>query len=787
MKTIESNNRVVNSPNFTTQGFSIQQKNLGKIINIVENDIYSDKILAVIREYSCNAYDANVEAGKRNTPIVVTLPSKIESEFKVRDYGNGLTETEIHEIYTSYGESTKGNSDDFIGQLGIGSKSGFAYGDNFVVTSWKNGIKTVYNAVKGSEVREMVRLYSEESKEASGIEVSIPVKTGDDVRFKNKSLVFFSNWDIKPKIIGVSETEINSNTEVVLDGEGWAILNSLNSDSVAVMGNITYPIKWSLVKEALNKTEYGQEFNNILLFINNNRVMFKFKIGELQIAPSREALQYTERTNESIIKKLKEFQVGIENYILEKINSSETMWEYKCNLHDIFSTKNYSDKNASIFHSISNMEIIFGLVRSKLNFNGKDVDGSRYQDINRWDTNNGLITDRNVDVNVVCNSYNVSSGDKLFDAAMSNKYEYHSVRRDLQASKFNHIMIMDEDRKSHIKNCYRWYITENKVNRLYVLTFGNDVVKTAFFNHYDFSGATIVKFSDVFAKYKTLIPKRSSTRDQSSLNDTTVIGSKGFYMTHYPGRRYNISNGFNELFSDHDSKIDLKNETGYYLNLNVTDSTITVNGTLMSSNMFGQFISKLISLKVIDDVTMKKVCRFNNSIVTGKKFATNKTNWVNFVTHIEESMQTWQSLNMDIFKAVVFKDVVSECVSEVFKDVVSECVSVNYKCNNFYINRDFLGSIVKKLSNTHFLTEFCNTITDRTVVYGDSVNKMTKEYVAVKNEILNMFNVMASKYPMIKTLVYDRRYSNPTWVPVDEYVEEIANYIKFIDNSKKSV
>jgi len=191
MKTTSLNNTIVNSPNLTATSFGIKDKNLAKIINIVENDIYSDKILAVLREYSCNAYDANVFVGKRNTPIQVFMPSRLEPNFKVRDNGQGLSETDIKEVYTSYGESTKSDSNEFIGALGIGSKSGFAYGDNFVVTSYHNNTKTVYNAVKSATKREIVKLYSEYSSEPSGIEVSIPVKQGDDHLFATKSLNFF--------------------------------------------------------------------------------------------------------------------------------------------------------------------------------------------------------------------------------------------------------------------------------------------------------------------------------------------------------------------------------------------------------------------------------------------------------------------------------------------------------------------------------------------------------------------------------------------------------------------
>ena len=54
--------------------FGIQDNDLSHIMGILRSQIYSDKLLAVIREYSTNAVDANVEAGNP-APINVHLPT----------------------------------------------------------------------------------------------------------------------------------------------------------------------------------------------------------------------------------------------------------------------------------------------------------------------------------------------------------------------------------------------------------------------------------------------------------------------------------------------------------------------------------------------------------------------------------------------------------------------------------------------------------------------------------------------------------------------------------------
>ena len=118
---------------------TLKQKNLRHVIKLIRDSVYEDKILAPLREYSTNANDAHIEFGNRETPIQVILPTLLEPQLKIRDFGPGLTRQEMADIYLSIGESTKRDSDDPTGSMGLGSKCGYAYGDSFIVQCWKNG------------------------------------------------------------------------------------------------------------------------------------------------------------------------------------------------------------------------------------------------------------------------------------------------------------------------------------------------------------------------------------------------------------------------------------------------------------------------------------------------------------------------------------------------------------------------------------------------------------------------------------------------------------------------
>lgn len=117
-----------------------------KAFQILSSGLYANKIRAIIRELSCNALDSHVAANNVSTPFEIHLPNSIEPFFAVRDYGTGLSRDQVNNIYTTYFESTKTASNEFIGALGLGSKSPFSYTDNFTVTAIKDGKKGIFSA-----------------------------------------------------------------------------------------------------------------------------------------------------------------------------------------------------------------------------------------------------------------------------------------------------------------------------------------------------------------------------------------------------------------------------------------------------------------------------------------------------------------------------------------------------------------------------------------------------------------------------------------------------------------
>ena len=331
----------INNASLKTNGikktvkFGIKSSGLAHIFNVLRNQLYSDKITAVIREYTCNAIDAHVEDGKSETPIIVTLPNRLNPNFKVRDYGKALSDDEISEVYAFYGESTKRTSNDQIGMIGIGSKSAFAYGDNFVIHSYIDGKKHIYNAfIDPSQVGQITKLGVEETEEENGVEIVVPVKGDDHDEFREKSETLFKWYKVRPTIKGAKEFSYTDN-DVLFNGDDgdWEWTDGKadgyygsGGECIAVMGNIGYPVSWY----SLNNSDRR------LQKLANRNLILRFDIGDLEISASREKLQYTDYTRKSINDRLEKVEQELADKISETFNGCETLFDAKCLYGSVF-------------------------------------------------------------------------------------------------------------------------------------------------------------------------------------------------------------------------------------------------------------------------------------------------------------------------------------------------------------------------------------------------------------------------------------------------------------------
>ena len=295
------------------QQFGMDKKDMPHITNILRSQLYSDKLLAILREYSTNAMDAHVEVGKPDTPITVTFPTLTEQTLSIRDYGDGLTEQEVMEIYIKYGASTKRNSNAFTGCLGIGCKSGFSYSTQFTITSYKDGYVKAYSAkINEKNLGTITKVVDTATQEANGVKITIPIKSRDHDDLKNKGKNLFQFWDVPPvtniNIEPATYSKRLKDYAIIEDARGISSSRYGDNHAIAYMGNIVYKIDESIVNSKDGAVDAVLSCGSVILFA---------PLGSLDIAASRESLEYTDKTKNQLIN----LAVRVKDNLSKEINT----------------------------------------------------------------------------------------------------------------------------------------------------------------------------------------------------------------------------------------------------------------------------------------------------------------------------------------------------------------------------------------------------------------------------------------------------------------------------------
>jgi hypothetical protein len=290
-----------NTNNYTTTitksaDFGIEDSDLSHIMGILRSQIYSDKLLAVIREYSTNATDANIEANN-NKPIKVQLPTLQDQTLSFRDFGNGLSDKEVCQLYVKYGASTKRSSNDYTGCLGIGCKAGFAYGDSFQVISYTKSHVTTWLARIDESQRGTISLLHKEpnTNQPTGTDVRVSIRKDDIDSCISKAKEFFKYWRTLPdcniKLSKINVIESTDEWAIQSDNSGHHHYARNYGGASLVMGNIRYPID-------ANQLNIN---NDAGLLAKSSSIILYAELGTVDIAANRESLEYTDRTRNAIV------------------------------------------------------------------------------------------------------------------------------------------------------------------------------------------------------------------------------------------------------------------------------------------------------------------------------------------------------------------------------------------------------------------------------------------------------------------------------------------------------
>lgn len=265
-----------------------------KAFEVLSSNLYQNKILAVIREITCNAADAHTAAGLPLSDIKVHLPTYAEPFFSVRDYGSGLPPEQVRTLYTTYFQSTKDQDNTQIGGFGLGSKSPFAVADQFTVVSYHGGRKMTYVCFKANGLPQIYVAGQELcERDDTGLEVKVAAKAaaGSVMTWHHEAKQLFRWWPEVPALnvqvldgdhVIEPDNKLLWSDAVVDNLPAWTVFRDLPR-SYVIMGNVPYSLDLDAIPDL------PEQAKQVLARLD---VAVRVPMGAVAISPSRETLSY---------------------------------------------------------------------------------------------------------------------------------------------------------------------------------------------------------------------------------------------------------------------------------------------------------------------------------------------------------------------------------------------------------------------------------------------------------------------------------------------------------------
>lgn len=347
---ISSNGSNLDTNNKNADSIDFGIGDVSTIIDILRNRLYANPIRTLTQEYLCNGRDSHREAGHEDTPIRVTLPTKLDSVLKIRDFGTGLSPERVRDVFVLYGSSTKRSDNVQTGGFGIGAKSAWAYTDSFVIQSYFEGKCRTYIAHTGKNSNGTLELINEvDSTEPNGVEIQVPVKEADIDQFVSAVYRCTYFWDVKPELKGVTDLEIpktwlESSKRISVKKDNWFLLekddfskrlfDAFQQDIYVLIDKIPYSInKFSrecLEVDKLKNSVYAQHMN--FIEVGN---------GVLEVSATRESISDKENSKHTVNKICEDARKSLHTFVEE---------QFKKDFKDIPAYVNFYFKLKSTFN-----------------------------------------------------------------------------------------------------------------------------------------------------------------------------------------------------------------------------------------------------------------------------------------------------------------------------------------------------------------------------------------------------------------------------------------------------
>lgn len=270
---------------------TVDVKNLAFMATLLSSNLYSKPEESFLREIVSNAWDAHVEAGNTNKPVIIKIKG---NDVTIRDYGTGLSQEDFEDLYCKIGSSTKRDSNAYIGKFGLGHLSPLAVSNIVNISDYYNG--KVYNYIMVKDCGNIVTTFVGEydTTEDNGLSISVNVPHIIHIKEAIKYLTFFSNV-----FVSCENSEVywcksfnEANIKRYKTFSVSSVFNKISGIKI-LFGNVLYPLEENISNE-------WTDDKDLLKALSRNNICIHVPIGEIDVTPNRESIIYSEATIKAI-------------------------------------------------------------------------------------------------------------------------------------------------------------------------------------------------------------------------------------------------------------------------------------------------------------------------------------------------------------------------------------------------------------------------------------------------------------------------------------------------------
>ena len=294
----------------------------GMIFGILRSKLYSNPILAICREVSCNARDTHREVGKFDKAIEITLPTGLDPNYRIKDWGLGISVDRMQNVITNYAASTKRGDNIQTGAMGLGFKVPWSITDTFSVITNHNSIQYHYTCyIDETRVGKCALMNQSHTNLPNGTEIIIPIKPTDFHLFAQYTEQACRHWEVKPIIKNGNITWTEH--KPIIQGDKWSVScvsGSYNREAKLIIDGIEYPLDLSALKKYAN-------VKLIDALADSTCLLMYFSTGELSLSANREQVFLDKPTQDKIGERLEQVIQENKGLVEQKIEAFPNLWD----------------------------------------------------------------------------------------------------------------------------------------------------------------------------------------------------------------------------------------------------------------------------------------------------------------------------------------------------------------------------------------------------------------------------------------------------------------------------